>query len=342
MRGRGVGRPRLQDVADAAGVSMKTVSNVVHGHPHVTPAMRAKVQAAIDELGYKPHLTARRLATGRTGMIALAMPEIDHPYFSEVARGVAEEAARRGYRVLIEQTLSDVGAEHAVLHDREAGLVDGVVFHPVTTTAEQLAHVAPDTPLVLLGEAAIPPGIDHVMIDNVAAARDATRHLLALGRRRIAFAAAVAHDITVSTERRIAGYRAALEEAGVAADDALVLESSDFSIDGAAAAVAGALERGIEFDAILGRDDKFAIGALQALRAAGRRVPGDVAVVGWDDTALAAHTVPALSSVAPDKTAIARIALDLLLERIDGETGAGRHRIAPHSISVRESAPAPP
>lgn len=332
-------KPRLQDVAAAAGVSMKTVSNVVHGHPHVTPALRARVQAKIDELGYRPNLTARRLATGRTGMIALAIPEIDHPYFSELARAIAEEAGRRRFRVLIEQTLSDPIAEHAVLHDREAGLVDGVIFHPVTMTAEELARLGPDEPLVLLGEAAMPPPVDHVMIDNVAAARDATRHLLALGRRRVAFAAAVDHDITVSTGRRIEGYRSALDEAGLDVDDELVLVSHDFSVDSAARSVTAALERGVRFDAVLARDDQFALGTLQALRAAGLRVPADVALLGWDDTALTAHTTPMLSSVAPDKHAIARLALDLLTERIEGTTGPGRHRIAPYAIAARESAP---
>lgn len=332
-------KPRLQDVAAVAGVSMKTVSNVVHGYAHVSPTMRARVQAAIDELGYKPHLTARRLATGRTGMIALAIPEIDHPYFSELARNIAEEAGSRGLRVLIEQTLSDAGAEHAVLHDREAGLVDGVVFHPVSTTAAELAGIPADSPLVLLGEAARPAGVDHVMIDNVGAAAAATRHLLALGRHRIAFAAAVDDDITVSTAERMTGYRAALRNAGIEPDPALVLRSRDFTIGGAAHALASALDTGLDLDGVLARDDKFALGTLEALRAAGRRVPEDVAVVGWDDTVLASHTTPALTSVSPDKGAIAALALDLLAERIVGLAGPGRHRLAPYRIVVRHSAP---
>ena len=98
------GRVRLADVAKLAGVSSKTVSNVVHNYPHVSPALRARVQSVIDELGYRPNLTARRLVTGRTGMIALAIPWIDQPYFAELSRHIGEEAGRRGYRVLFEQT----------------------------------------------------------------------------------------------------------------------------------------------------------------------------------------------------------------------------------------------
>src|SRR5690606_13959624 len=103
---RSAGRVRLKDVADRAGVSMKTVSNVVHDYPFVSPQMRERVQAAIAELGYRPNLTARRLATGKTGMIALALPEMDQPYFAEIARHIGEEATRRGYRIIVEQTLN--------------------------------------------------------------------------------------------------------------------------------------------------------------------------------------------------------------------------------------------
>ncbi len=332
-------RVRLVDVAQRAGVSMKTVSNVVHNHPHVAPELRARVQAVIDDLGYRPNLTARRLATGRTGMIALAMPEIDHPYFAELSRRIAEEATRRGYRVLIEQTLSQDDAEHAVLRDREEGLVDGVIFQPVRMGTLEIARLDHDTPLVLLGESASPVTTDHVMIDNVAAARDAVRHLLALGRTRVAFAAVVADDITGSTNRRLVGYQEALVEADAPLTPDLVFSSPDFSPEGGAASVRRAIDTGVAFDALLCRDDKFALGALKALADAGLRVPEDVAVIGWDDTQLASYTSPTLTSVSPDKTALAEVALELLLERIGGHQGPGRHRIVPHTIAVRQSAP---
>ncbi len=333
-------RVRLIDVAERAGVSMKTVSNVVHDYPHVAPPLRSRVQAAIDELGYKPNLTARRLATGKTGMIALAIPEIDHPYFSELSRHIAEEATRRGYRVIIEQTLSDTVAEHAVLQDREAGLVDGVIFHPVSMGATELATLHKDTPLVLLGEAAIPLTTDHVMIDNVAAAKDGAQHLLALGRRRIAFLAVVEGDITVSTNRRLLGYQQALIDAGIALEPDLVLTVPDFTPEACTVAVRDALARGIRFDGVLCRDDRFAVGALKGLHLAGLDVPSEVAVVGWDDSALSSYTLPTLTSISPDKLRLAEVALALLIERMQGHQGVGRHRLVPHSVVLRESAPA--
>jgi len=336
MRNARPGTPvRLADVAELAGVSMKTVSNVVHDYPHVTPEMRARVQAAIDTLGYRPNLTARRLATGRTGMIALAIPWIDQPYFAELARNVAEEAARRGYRVLVEQTANSIELERAVLRDREQGLIDGVIFHPVMLGTVEIARLRRDTPLVLLGESAIPLTTDHVMIDNFLAAHDVVKLLVKRGYKRIGFLATIRDDITGSTQVRLEGYQGALIEAGLPLDSALVLASEGWSVGDAAASLASALRSGLQVDALLCRDDTFAMGALRGLAEAGRRVPDDVAVVGWDDTILARYCSPALTVVSPDKTAIARTAMELLMERMDGYTGMGRHRIVGHAIVER-------
>jgi DNA-binding LacI/PurR family transcriptional regulator len=333
--GRSAGRVRLKDVADLAGVSMKTVSNVVHDYEHVSVAMRDKVQSAIDELGYRPNLTARRLATGKTGMIALAIPEIDQFYFAEMARHIGEEAGRHGYRILVEQTLNDVEAERAVIRDREEGLVDGVIFQPARIDTLEIARLRPGTPLVLLGEAARPVNTDHVMIDNTRAARDGVEMLLRAGRRRIAFLATVRGDITESTHLRLLGYQEALLAAGIGLDAHLVLQSDGFSLEDGVRAISSAIAGGVEFDAVLCRDDLFAMAALRGLQLAGRRVPADVSVLGWDDTAVARYSTPALSSVSPDKQALAATAFALLEDRMQGYDGTGRHEIVPHSIVER-------
>jgi DNA-binding LacI/PurR family transcriptional regulator len=335
--GRAGGRVRLQDVADLAGVSMKTVSNVVRGYQHISPAMRDKVEAAIAELGYRPNLTARRLATGKTGMIALAIPELDQFYFAEIARLIGEEAGRQGYRILVEQTLNDVEAERAVIRDREEGLVDGVIFQPARIDTLEIARLRPETPLVLLGEAARPVSADHVMIDNTAAARDGVEMLVRSGRRRIAFLGSVRGDLTESTHLRLLGYQEALLAAGIALDPALVLRSEGFAVEDGVRAVTEALAAGVRFDALLCRDDQFAMSALRGLRAAGLRVPEDVAVLGWDDTAIARYSTPAVSSVSPDKEALARTALRLLVDRMEGYDGVGRHEIVPHAVVERET-----
>lgn len=335
--GRAVpGRVRLVDVAAHAGVSMKTVSNVIHSHPHVRPELRARVQASIDELGYRPNLTARRLVTGRTGMLALALPEMDQPYFAELARHVAELAPELGYRVVFEQTLNQMTAERAVISDRENGLVDGVVFNPTQMSSEEISGLRRDVPLVLVGEAARPATTDHVMIDNVAAAREATLHLLSSGRRRIAFLGMVDGDPSDANALRLQGYQQAHREFGAHADPAFVLTCAEYSVEAAAAAVT-ALMRSERVDAVLCREDRFAVGALRTLTSAGVSVPHDAAVIGWDDTQIARWFAPALTSVAPDKRELARLALTLVHERISGYQGDGRHLIAPHKLMLRES-----
>ena len=328
---------RLRDVAERAGVSIKTVSNVVHDHPYVRPELRARVQSAIDELGYRPNVSARRLVTGQTGTIAIAVPGIDVPYFSEICRALDQQLHTHDLRSAIDQTLNDRDAEQAVLDQREHGLVDGVIFHPVALTPEDLADRTAGFPLVLIGEGPSPAGIDHVMIDNIAAAEEATNSLLAGGRRRIAFLGHNRRVLSHTTGQRLTGYKQALKAAGLHLDRRLYLRVDDYRPESGRLAVHQAVERGIDFDAIFCRDDLLALGALHALSQLGRRVPEDVAVIGWDDLTIAEHLTPPLSSIAPDKEEIARRSIRLLLERINGYHGPGRHEIAPYRLMVRES-----
>lgn len=336
-----MGRVTLQDVADRAGVSMKTVSNVVRGYEHVSPAMRARVQAAVDELGYRPHRTGRSLATGRSRMLGLAFPDLRRPYFAELAHVFARVAEDRGYRLLLAETGGTADGERAVLDEQEAGTLDGLVVHPQSLTATELDALRRDVPVVFLGEDPQPPGADQVAIDNVAAATDATRHLLAAGRRRIGFLGHEVGPLSRTSALRLEGHARALRDAGLEPDPALLVPRGEGDARGAEQALDAALAAGLRVDALLCRDDLAAVGALRALRRHGLDVPGDVAVVGWDAIELGASTAPSLTSVAPDTRALAAAALDLLLERLDGEARPGRHVTVGHRVLVRESAPAP-
>lgn len=335
-------RVTLQDVAARAGVSMKTVSNVVRNYQHVSPRMRQRVQDAIDELGYRPNVHGRNLATGRSGMLLLAFPDLRRPYFAELAHAFARVSAARGYRILLDETGGTPDGERAVLTDRELGIVDGVVLQPQALTASELEALRGDTPLVFLGEDP-PAASDQVLIDNVAAAEDAVGHLVGLGRRRIGF---FGHETGTwwshPSRLRIEGYRNALERAGQPFDETLLVPRAEGDAVGAEQAMAAALDAGLRVDALLCRDDLAAIGALRALRARGLDVPGDVAVVGWDATVLTASTTPTLTSVAPDMDEIATLALDRLLARIEGDDSAGQRVRAGYRVLVRESAPAVP
>ncbi|MGW8692519.1 LacI family DNA-binding transcriptional regulator, partial [[Kitasatospora] papulosa] len=177
----------LKDVAQRAGVSIKTVSNVVNNYQHVTPAMRAKVQKAIDELGYRPNLTARHLRKGRTGIIALAVPEFGNPYFAELAGAVIDAAARHDYTVLVDHTAGLREKELLVSQGFRSHVIDGLILSPIHLETEDLMARTETAPLVLLGEREYEAPYEHIAIDNVAAARAAVRHLVAQGNRRIAF-----------------------------------------------------------------------------------------------------------------------------------------------------------
>jgi DNA-binding LacI/PurR family transcriptional regulator len=331
---------RLQDVAQLAGVSMKTVSNVVHDYPHVSPKMRERVQRAIDELGYRPNMMGRRLATGRTGLLALAVADVTLPYFAELARRVSDMAEAKGYRVLLEQTDGTIEGERAVVSSSEAGLVDGVIFQPSQMSSSELAQTRSDIPMVILGEGAAPLSLDRVMIDNVAAGRQATQHLLALGRRRIGFVGHEASALSRTSQLRIAGYQSALESAGLHSHPGMLIASAAISPLEAARAVGRALDAGLDVDALMCRDDLAAIGALRALQERGIRVPDDVAVVGWDNTMMTAVTFPSISTVAPDMDRLASRCLEMLIERIRGLDALGRHEIVGFELITRESAPA--
>ncbi|MGH3170872.1 MAG: LacI family DNA-binding transcriptional regulator, partial [Trebonia sp.] len=171
----------LRDVAALAGVSVKTVSNVVNGYVHVAADTRARVEAAVAELGYRPNLSARNLRGGRSGVIAFAVPEIGVPYFAELAQEVVATAGSHGLTVLIDQTEGRVDREQQVLEGIRAHLIDGLIFSPLAVGQLEIAQRTDTTPLVLLGERDSGGMADHVAIDNVAAAREAVIHLTRLG-----------------------------------------------------------------------------------------------------------------------------------------------------------------
>jgi DNA-binding LacI/PurR family transcriptional regulator len=328
---------KLEDVARLAGVSKRTVSNVVREYPHVSPKMRERVQRAIDTLGYAPNLTARRLATGRTNMFALAVPALDAPYFAELAESISELATRRDYRVIIEQTSAGAEAERQAIVGRERGLVDGVIFQPTLLTSLEISKLRGDLPLVLLGEVVPPLALDHVMVDNFAAAMRVTEHLIETGRTRIAFLGHERAYRSNTFSRRLVGYQSALQAHRLPVSPELLIPARDYGAAAGDAAVTAAIEHGLHFDGLVCYDDMSAIGALRALRRAKIRVPEDVGVIGWDDIVFAEYAAPSLSTVRADRSALVGRAVDMLFERIEGYDGPGRHELVPFEVTIRES-----
>lgn len=332
--------PGLKDVAAQAGVSIKTVSNVVNGYVHVAPETRARVQQAIDALGYKPNMAARQLRSGRSGVIALAVPELQSPYFAELAGRIVHAAERRSWTVLIDQTDGHAERERNLVAGLRRHAIDGLIFSPLALAGEELARGGDETPMVLLGERVSHGPADHVAIDNTAAAADATRHLAASGRRRIAAIGAQDFPSAVTAQQRLAGYRAALGQAGLPADPALVAEVESFHRADGAAAMARLLDGPQPPDAVFCFNDLLALGAIRTLLERGCSVPGDVAVIGFDDIEDGRFSTPTLSTIAPDLGRIAELAVDLLAERLgEGEAAAGppRELKVSHRLVARES-----
>ena len=178
--------PTMQDVARLAGVSAKTVSNVLANYEHVSFSMRQRVMSAVRELDYEINVSARNLRSGRTRVIGLAVPELSQAYFAELADAVIRAAAARGYTVLIEQTGADRATEISAIAAMRRHSIDGLIFSPLALGPEEAKYLDVDFPLVVLGERIPNSAADHITMSNVAAVRAATEHLLALGRRRIA------------------------------------------------------------------------------------------------------------------------------------------------------------
>lgn len=307
-----VGRTTLKDVAERVGVSAKTVSNVVNGTGWVTDDLRTRVQAAIAELGYRPNAAARKLRSGRSGMIAVALPDLSQPYFAELASDLVRAAQERSITVLVSQTDGREDAERRIAEGVDLPVMDGLILSPLALTAADFEHRDDATPLILLGEHVGETALPHVAVDNTAAARAAVEHLIDHGRRRIVALGAQQSGPNETSVLRLAGYRAALDAAGIPFDPALVAAVDTYHrADGAQAADA-LLDAGVAFDAIFAFNDLLALGAIHVLGSRGVAVPDDVAVIGFDDIDEARYSTPALSSVAPDTVALARTAIDLL------------------------------
>jgi DNA-binding LacI/PurR family transcriptional regulator len=333
---------RIRDVASAAGVSPKTVSNVVNGTDRVSASTRARVEQVIADLGYRPNIAARNLRRGRTGLLTLALPDLDVPYFAELTRGIVDAAGERGYTVLIDQTNGDPGRESYVVDGIGARMADGVIFSPLSMDAEALSRRTQRTPMVLLGEK-VPAGrydqvgTDHVGIDNVAAAQSAVSHLIGTGRRRVAVIGAEPSRASATADLRIVGYRRALSAAHRKVDPELLIATRHFRRRDGAEAARQLLSLRHPPDAVFCCSDLLALGLLRAVHERGVRVPEDMAVVGFDDIEDGSYSIPTLSTVAPDKLGIARAAVHQLLERIGGATGPGREVTVGHELRIRES-----
>lgn len=328
----------LREVAEAAGVSIKTVSNVINGYPYISDTTRTAVEAAVQSLGYQPNLSARGLRSGRTGAISLVIPDLKNPYFAELADSIMRAAAAHDIAVFIQQSGGDRERELAILRGPQMRMADGILFSVAGLGQDDASLIEAPTPIVLLGERIFHGPADHVTMTNVAASRAATEHLLSSGRRRIVALGAHRGEVVGSAALRLAGYRQALDAAGAEYRDDLVLETDDWQRVDGAQAMRAFFAGGGEADGVVAFNDSLAFGAMRAIEDSGRRIPEDVAVIGFDDVDETRYSIPTLSSIDPGRDDIAETAVRLLLARIGGDatTPFVEHE-APFRLVARES-----
>jgi LacI family transcriptional regulator len=329
-------RATIRDVASHAGVSHQTVSRVINGNPNVAPLTREKVLATIKTLGYVPSPMARGLISNRTHSIGIVADDISDQFFARVVAGAEREARGRGFYLMIgsvEPEDDERGYLRLMLERRVEGLLLARPSVPL-----ELSDLAPvvqaGVPIVSVGSSRLSG--TAVDVDNRQGGYDATKHLLDHGHRAVATIVGPAD--WPSSAARLAGYRAALGEAGVPYDASLVERAADWGLESGRAAAARLCESGASFTALFAHSDLIALGAIRQLRLSGRSIPQDVSVVGYDDLPVAAYVDPPLTTVHQPMEEVGALAASLLLDQLVGEgIAVEEERLLPAELISRQS-----
>jgi DNA-binding LacI/PurR family transcriptional regulator len=329
----------LEEVARVAGVSRATVSRVVNGNTKVNPDVRRAVERAVERLGYVPNPAARSLVTRRSQSIGLVIGEpagrvFEDPFFPRLLRGIGAALSSRDLQLILLMPQSS-GEEARAERYLTAGHVDGALLTSLHGN-DPLPHAvaARGIPVVVGGRPPRGSQVSYVDVDNLQGARTAVEHIIASGRRRIATIAGP-QDMPAG-EDRLHGYHQALESAGTARDAKLEADS-DFTQQGGSAATRRILAARPDIDAIFAASDLMAAGAVQVLRAAGRRIPDDVAVVGFDDSPIAETLDPPLTSVRQPIEEMGREMVRLLVEQLTNPGSVPRTVILATQLVRRRS-----
>lgn len=331
------GRPTIRQIAVRAGVSVASVSRVLNGLGGGPDTVR-RVQRAARELGYAPNSVARWLRSRRTGQIGVAVPDLADPASAALVREIQAAAGEAGYRLLLHSTHADAASELALLRELAQGYADGLVLHQTWSSEAHVAELARlRTPVVVIGSVPEEAGTDSVVLDAAEATRIAVEHLYAAGCRQIGLVTGPSGTVAGQASR--AGHTRALVDLGLADEErpsGRLVESVDVQRAAGARATERLLARS-DVDAIICGSDLVALGALHALRSAGRDVPQDVAVVAMDDTDLAQIALPSLTSVSFGAEECGRGAAELLFQRIAEPAAPPRQVRLVARLVLRES-----
>jgi LacI family transcriptional regulator len=328
----------IRDVASRAGVSPMTVSRVINDSPRVSPETRRRVEAAIAELHYVPNRLARSLIRRKTGALGLIVPDVANPFFTLIVRGVEDVAWRAGYHVILCNTQADLEREREYLEDMTAFQVEGLVIAPVSDRSRPHLRTLTrnNVPFALIDRSISGFECDLVQGDSPAGAQRLVEHLIGLGHRRIAM---ITETSEVSTARdRLQGYRNALEAAGTASAPELVVESRAIDPRSGYDATMRLLALPERPTAIFAVNNIVAVGVVEAAREQELQIPGDLALVCFDDIEHVSRLYPFLTVMAQPAETFGTIATQLLLDRIAGRVGERRRIVVlPADFIVRES-----
>lgn len=321
----------VKEVAAHAGVSVATVSRAMQLPDKVAADTVAQVMRSIAALGYRPNPHARNLRTSRTHLIVTLVPNLANPFFVEVIRGIEEVALQQGYSVLIGESRMDAAREQSYVNLIAGGHADGLITF---TGRTPWPRAEGQLPVINACSDFSDKKVTSVDVDNVAAARSAVDYLIALGHHDIGFVTGGPNS--PNSLGRLAGYRAALEAAGLAVDPKHISDGN-FTIESGIRAVETLLDRNPNLTAIFCANDEMALGVIKGAKARGRRVPEDLSVIGFDDINFAKHFDPPLTTIAQPMGDIGREAIGLLLEILNDPATPPRKRVLPASLVIRGS-----
>jgi LacI family transcriptional regulator len=336
-----VQRVTMSDVAREAGVSAMTVSRVVNDKGEISPETRLRVQAIIEKLGYRPSGIARSLAGGQTYTVGLVVPDIANPYFSGIAHGVASVANTEGFGLLLCDCEEDTSLELTMLDVLEEKRVDGVIIAAPRTSTEKLLPILIRHPKVvvvnrLFGETEGLSASGYVMNDDKKGGNIVTRHLANSGHQRIGFLSGP--TTSYGSMRRMIGYRAALEEFELELVPEIVRNCKP-TVDGGREATGQLLQEHPEITALFCFNDLVAIGALQSCAQMDRKVPDDLAIIGYDDIPMASWVTPALTTCKVNFEEMGKSAMQLLIDHIEDCADDCNNLVLEPQLIIRNSAP---
>lgn len=324
---RTMSQATIRDVAKRADLSVATVSRALNGAENVSEQARERIAAAVGELGYVPHAGARSLSLARNNAIGVVLPDLHGEFFSEIMRGMDRQASRSGYLLLL-SNLHSGGAQAATALRAMRGRVDGlIVMAPHLGAAELAAALPGGVPSILINTWDRPQHHAAIHLDNRAGVKAVVAHLASIGRKRIIHISGP--PTNMDAQERAEAFQSAVADHGLHGE----LVVGDFENESGYAAIADLLARGVDFDAIFAANDNMALAAIEALRKAGKRVPDDVAVAGFDDIPLAQHL--GITTVRVRIAELGERAVARLLDELKGGTG-GDELHAPELV-VRSS-----